>query len=64
MLNDCVFGTYRASATNPPLSQSDPQTLQPSDFVILAVNAGFAAAAEAWGELDCWMLVFRRKFLL
>jgi hypothetical protein len=38
--------------------------LQPSDFVILAVNAGFAVAAEAWGELDCWMLVFRRKFLL
>ena len=49
---------------NPLLSQSDPQTLQPSDFVILAVNAGFAAAAEAWGELDCWMLVFRRKFPL
>jgi len=27
-------------------------TLQPSDFVILTVNAGFAAAAETWGELD------------
>jgi len=58
------FGWLQASATNPPLSQSDPQTLQPSDFVILAVNAGFGAAAEACGELDCWMLVFRRKFLL
>jgi len=59
-----IVGSNQASATNPPLSQSDPQTLQPSEFVILAVNAGFAAAAEAWGELDFWMLVFRRKFLL
>jgi hypothetical protein len=32
--------------------------------VNLAVNAGFAAAAEAWGELDCCMLGFGRKFLL
>jgi hypothetical protein len=27
---------------NPLLSQSNPQNLQPSDFVNLAVNAGFA----------------------
>jgi hypothetical protein len=49
---------------NPLLSQSDPQDLQPFDFVNLAMNAGFAVAAEAWGELDCWMLVFRRKLPL